>query len=279
LIGQQIPARCPVFAPYPHVKDVCMAQTPIFPDLEGASVFITGGRTGIGAALTEGFAAQGAQVAFVQRSEAHAFCDAVETRHGTRPLFLPCDITDTPSLQQAITQAAAAHGPVTILINNAANDARHLTEDVTEACWDQTLAINLKAYFFAIQGVIAGMRAAGGGAIINFSSISYMMGNAGYPVYTTANAGITGMTRSLAREFGPDNIRVNALAPGWVMTKKQREMWVTDDALAAHLDRQCLKRELLPQDIVPGALFLASNASAMMTGQLIAIDGGVVSTG
>lgn len=256
-----------------------MTQTPIFPDLKGVSVFITGGGSGIGAALTEGFVAQGAQVAFVQRSDASAFCDQIATRHGTRPLYLPCDITDITALQAAMAQAAAAHGPITVLVNNAANDARHLTQDVTEAAWDQTLAINLKAYFFAAQTVIAGMRAAGGGAIVNFSSISYMMGNAGYPVYTTANAGITGMTRSLAREFGPDNIRVNALAPGWVMTKKQREMWVTDDALAAHLDRQCLKRALIPQDIVPGALFLASSASAMITGQLIAIDGGVVTTG
>lgn len=256
-----------------------MTQTPRFPDLDGASVFITGGGAGIGAALTEGFVAQGARVAFVQRSDATAFCDAVETRHGTRPLFLPCDITDTPALQQAIAQAAAAHGPITILLNNAANDARHLTEEVTEAYWDQALAINLKAYFFATQAVIPGMRAAGGGAIVNFSSVSYLMGNIGYPVYTTANAGITGMTRSLAREFGPDNIRVNALAPGWVMTDKQREMWVTDDALATHLARQCLPRELLPQDIVPSALFLASSASAMMTGQLMAVDGGVVITG
>jgi len=254
-------------------------MTPIFPDLEGTSVFITGGGSGIGAALTEGFVAQGARVAFVQRSDASAFCDQLADRYGTRPLFVQGDITDIPALQGTIAQAAAAHGPISILVNNAANDARHLTEGVTEDTWDQTLAINLKAYFFAAQAVIAGMRAAGGGAIVNFSSISYMMGNVGYPVYTTANAGITGMTRSLAREFGPDNIRVNALAPGWVMTDKQREMWVTDDALAAHLDRQCLKRELTPQDIVPGALFLASSASAMMTGQLIAIDGGVVTTG
>jgi len=256
-----------------------MTQTPLFPDLNGASVFITGGGSGIGAALTEGFVAQGAQVAFVQRSDASTFCDQIADRHGARPLFLQCDITDITALQGAMAQAAAAHGPITVLVNNAANDARHLTQDVTEATWDQALAINLKAYFFAAQAVIAGMRAAGGGAIVNFSSISYMMGNAGYPVYTTANAGITGMTRSLAREFGPDNIRVNALAPGWVMTKKQRQLWVTDEALATHLARQCLPRELVAQDIVPSALFLASSASAMMTGQLMAVDGGVVTTG
>jgi len=250
-----------------------------FPDLNGASVFITGGGSGIGAALTEGFVAQGARVALVQRSDASAFCDQIETRHGARPLAEQCDITDTSALQGAIKRAQAAHGPVTILINNAANDARHSTQEVDDAYWDQTIAINLKAYFFAAQAVLAGMQAAGGGAIINFSSISYMMGNAGYPVYATANAGITGLTRSLAREFGPDNIRVNAIAPGWVMTDKQRDLWVTDDALAAHLDRQCLKDALVPEDIVAPVLFLASNASRMMTGQLVAVDGGAVMTG
>jgi len=124
-----------------------------------------------------------------------------------------------------------------------------------------------------------GMKAAGGGAIINFSSISYMMGNAGYPAYTTANGAITAMTRSLAREFGPDRIRVNALAPGWVLTQKQKDLWVTPDALEAHVARQCLKDTLEPADIVGGVLFLASNTSKMMTGQMLVIDGGVVTTG
>ncbi len=141
-----------------------MTKTPVFPDLSGASVFITGGGSGIGAALTEGFVAQGAQVAFVQRSDASAFCDGIEARHGVRPLYLPCDITDTQALKGAIARAGAAHRPVSVLVNNAANDARHLTEEVDEAYWDQTLAVNLKAYFFAAQAVIADMRAAGGGA-------------------------------------------------------------------------------------------------------------------
>jgi len=256
-----------------------MSETALFPDLAGASVFITGGGSGIGAALTEGFVAQGAKVAFVQRSDATMFCDGVAARHGTRPLFLQCDITDTAALRRTMADAAQAHGTITVLVNNAANDARHSTEVVDEAYWDRTMAINLKAYFFAAQAVVEGMREAGGGAIVNFSSISYMMGNAGYPLYTAANAGITGLTRSLAREFGPDHIRVNALAPGWVMTQKQRDMWVTPEALAAHLARQCLARALEPADIVAPALFLASKASAMMTGQLIAVDGGVVTTG
>jgi NAD(P)-dependent dehydrogenase (short-subunit alcohol dehydrogenase family) len=256
-----------------------VTQPPIFPDLKGTSVFITGGGSGIGAALTEAFVAQGARVGFVQRSDGRAFCDQIEGRHAARPLFVQGDITDTAALQRAIEQVGAAHGPITVLVNNAANDARHSTQEVDEAYWDQAMAINLKPYFFAAQAVIPGMRDAGGGAIINFSSISYMMGNAGYPAYTTANAGITGLTRSLAREFGGDRIRVNAVAPGWVMTDKQREMWVTPEALAAHLERQCLKDPLKPEDIAATVLFLASSASRMLTGQLIAVDGGVVTTG
>lgn len=250
-----------------------------FPDLHGASVFITGGGSGIGAALTDGFMAQGAKVAFVQRSDATAFVDEMAEKHGAAPLYMPCDITDIARLKACIAQAAEAHGPVTTLVNNAANDKRHTTEEVTEEFWDWSQAINLKAYFFACQAVVDGMRSAGGGSIINFSSISYMMGNASYPAYTTANSGINGMTRSLAREFGPDRIRVNALAPGWVLTQKQKDMWVTEEGLAAHLERQCLKDTLDPQDIVGGCLFLASNVSRMMTGQSLVIDGGVVVTG
>lgn len=256
-----------------------MTQTATFHDIAGQSVFITGGGAGIGAFITDGLMAQGARVAFVQRSDATGFADEMEAKHGVRPLFMQCDITDIPLLKQSLSQAAAAHGPVTVLVNNAANDKRHSTQEVDEEFWDWSQAVNLKAYFFACQAVIDGMRAAGGGSIINFTSISYMMGNAGYPAYTTANAGINGMTRSLAREFGPDKIRVNALAPGWVLTDKQKELWVTPEALEAHLERQCLKDALAPQDMVDAVLFLASKTSKMMTGQALVVDGGVVVTG
>ncbi|MCF6445805.1 SDR family NAD(P)-dependent oxidoreductase [Nereida sp. MMG025] len=250
-----------------------------FPDLKGASVYITGGGSGIGAALTDAFMAQGSHVAFIGRSDATDFCDAMEAKHGTRPLFMQGDITDTARLKATMDEAAAAHGPITTLVNNAANDKRHSTEEVTEDFWNWMIDINLKAYFFACKHAAPMMAQAGGGSIINFSSISYMMGNAGYPIYTTANAGINGMTRSLAREFGPDKIRVNALAPGWVLTQKQKDMWVTEEGLAAHLERQCLKDPLAPDDIAGGVLFLASDASKMMTGQALVIDGGVVVTG
>ena len=256
-----------------------MSQTATFHDLAGKSVFITGGGSGIGASLTEGFLKQGAKVAFVQRSDSTEFCDEMEKQHGNRPLFIPCDITDISALEAAIAKASGSHGTVQVLVNNAANDQRHKVGEVSEEFWDWSQAINLKAYFFACQAAAAGMKSAGGGAIINFSSISYMMGNSGYPSYTTANAGINGMSRSLARELGPEGIRVNGLAPGWVLTEKQMEKWATPDALAAHLERQCLKEHLVPQDVVDATLFLASDASRMMTGQMMVVDGGVVTTG
>jgi galactose dehydrogenase len=256
-----------------------MDDLPIYPDLKGQSVFITGGGSGIGAAITEAFLRQGAKVAFCQRSDASAFCDAMQAATGQRPLFLPCDITDMAALKATIAAAADAHGPISVLVNNAANDKRHTPLEVDEAFWDWSIAINLKAYFFAAQAVIPGMQAMGGGSIINFTSISYMMGNAGYVVYTTSNSGINGMTRTLAREYGPDHIRVNAIAPGWVLTQKQRDQWVTPEGLAAHMARQCIPDELVESDIVGGVLFLASRTSRMMTGQAMVIDGGVVVTG
>ena len=262
--------------PDPEADDVI---SPVFPDFDGASVFITGGGSGIGASLTEGFLRQGARVAFIGRSDATAFVARMEAETGRAPLFVQGDVTDITTLRAAMDRAAEAHGPVTRLVNNAANDQRHATLDVDEAFYDWSTAINMKAYFFACQHAIRGMKALGYGHILNFSSISYMMGNAGYAVYTSSNAAITGMTRSLAREFGPDGIRVNALAPGWVLTERQLEKWASPESLDAFLDRQCLKTHLQPADIVTPALFLCSDASRMMTGQLVAVDAGVVTTG
>ena len=251
-----------------------------FHDLKDKSIFITGGGSGIGAAITEGFMAQGAKVAFVQRSDGGDFCEQMAAKFGVSPLFLPCDITNIEKLKSCVDEAAKAHGGLDILVNNAANDQRHETLDVDEEFWDWSQAINLKAYFFACQAAIAKMKQNGaGGAIVNFSSISYLMGLSGYPSYATANAAIMGLTRSLAREFGPYKIRVNAIAPGWVMTQKQLDQWATPEALAEHMERQALKEHLVPQDVVDAVLFLASQTSRMMTGQLLAVDGGVVATG
>jgi len=255
-----------------------MAALPSFPDLKGQSVFITGGGSGIGAALTEGFLRQGARVAFCQRSDGGAFCDAMEKATGNRPLFLPCDISVTDQLQLTLSTAAKVNGPITVLVNNAANDRRHDTLTTDEALWDWSMAVNLRSYFFACQSVIPGMKAAGGGSIINFSSISFMMADAGYAAYITANAGIVGLTRTLAREFGPDRIRVNAIAPGWVLTDKQKELWVTPEGLARHLSRQCIPDPIQPEDVIGAVLFLASRSSRMMTSQTLILDGGYVSS-
>ncbi len=256
-----------------------MDELPIFPDLNGASVFITGGGSGIGAALTEGFLRQGARVTFCQRRDGSAFAGRMAQATGHRPRALMLDITDTAALKAALDETAAAQGPVAVLVNNAADDLRMRTLELSPEDWDRSQAVNLKAYFFACQAVLPGMIAAGGGAIVNFSSISYMMADVGYLPYMAANAGITGMTRSLAREFGSHRVRVNALAPGWVLTEKQKALWATPEAVAAFLKRQCIPESLSPGDIVGGCLFLASRTSRMMTGQCLVIDGGVVVTG
>ena len=246
-------------------------------DLADASVFITGGGNGIGAALTDGFLAQGAKVAFVGRSDANTFANEMGAKHGITPLFIQCDVTDTDALHAAMDKAVAAHGTLNVLVNNAANDMRYDAMQIDPATWDAQQAINLRAYFFACQKAAQIM--GGQGAIINYSSITYMMGLAGMVPYVTANAGIMGMTRALAREWGPKGVRVNAIAPGWVMTDKQEDLWATPQSKAAFLEKQCLKAFMKPGDMVGGTLFLASQASAMMTGQTIAIDAGVVGTG
>lgn len=256
-----------------------MSANVTFHDLAGQSVFITGGGSGIGAALTDGFLAQGAKVAFVQRSDASAFADEMAEKHGVKPLFLQCDITDVAALKGALGKAAEAHGEISVLVNNAANDARHSLDNYTVEDWDKAMNVNLRPHFFTAQAVAEGMKSAGGGSIINFSSVSYLMGNAGYPAYVASKSAITGLTRALARELGPDKIRVNALLPGWVLTDRQKDLWATPEGLAAHLERQCLKEHLVEDDIVDAVLFLASKSSRMMTGQAMVVDGGVVVTG
>ncbi len=256
-----------------------MEKTATFHDLVDAHVFITGGGSGIGAALTEGFLAQGARVSFVQRSDASGFAAEMGGKYGRAPMFIACDITDIGALQAAMRQAVDAHGAIRVLVNNAANDTRHTLAETTVEDWDRGQAVNLRPHFFTAQAAAAGMRELGGGSIVNFSSIAYMMGNAGFPGYAAAKAGITGLTRALARELGGDNIRVNALMPGWVLTERQRRLWATPEDLAAHLARQCLPRHLEPRDVVDATLFLASDASRMMTGQALVVDGGVVVTG
>lgn len=241
-----------------------------FDDLRGASVFVTGGGSGIGAALVRGLLAQGARVAFVDLARSESGLEGA--------LFLPCDVTDIASLHAAMEAAVTANGPLKALVNNAANDMRHVSADLTEAEWDAMQAINLKHYFFACQKA-QGLMPESGGSIINFSSTSYMIGSVGLAPYTAANAGIVGMSRSLAREWGGRRIRVNSIAPGWVMTEKQKARWVTPEAFAAHLERQCLKEAMQPEDLLGAVLFLASDLSRMVTGQCLVVDAGLVVTG
>lgn len=247
-----------------------------FHDLKGQSIFITGGGSGIGAALTEGFLSQGARVAFVGLSDASDFCDSMQAKYDNRPRFIHCDIRDVDALKGAIDEARRAHGPIDVLINNAARDTRHRLEEWGVEEWDDSIATNLRPQFFTAQQVAPDMRERGGGAIINLSSNSYLLGLAGYPAYVTAKAGIMGLTRALARELGPDAIRVNCLIPGWVMTERQKERWVNDKDLQECLDQQCLKETIAVEDMIGPCLFLASQASRMMTGQELIVDGGRV---
>ncbi|MGO4448167.1 SDR family NAD(P)-dependent oxidoreductase [Phyllobacterium sp. TAF24] len=253
-----------------------MMPSSIFPDLKNRSILITGGGSGIGAALTEGFVRQGSRVAFVDIADdaSHALVERLDKEYGNKPLYLNTDLRDIEALRAAVAKAIAAHGPVTVLVNNAAWDDRHDIDDVTVEYWDKNQSINLRPQFFTAQAVAPGMRQSGGGSIVNFTSTSFMINQGNFPSYTAAKAGIIGLTKGLAGRLGPENIRVNAIAPGWVITERQRELWVTDDSLKAHIDKQVLKEEIQPGDMVGPCLFLASDAARMLTAQTLIVDGG-----
>ena len=253
-----------------------MAYSAVFPDLKRKPVLITGGGSGIGAALTEGFALQGSQVAFIDIADApsEALCDRVESATGARPLYLKADLKDIDALRGAVAKAEAAHGAALVLINNAARDDRHALADVTPEYWDANQAINLKPHFFTAQAVAEGMKKAGTGSIINFTSTSFLINLGNMPSYTAAKAGIIGLTKGLAGALGPHGIRVNAIAPGWVITERQKELWVTEEGLAAHVAKQCIREVMQPDDIVGPCLFLASDAARMLTAQTMIVDGG-----
>ncbi|RCS25081.1 SDR family NAD(P)-dependent oxidoreductase [Phyllobacterium salinisoli] len=253
-----------------------MLPSTVFPDLKDRSVLITGGGSGIGASLTEGFIAQGARVAFIDiaAEPSKALADQLEQKYGNRPLYLETDLRDLDALRKAVATAEAENGAVTVLVNNAAWDDRHTVEDVTEEYWNLNHSINLRPQFFAIQAVLPGMKKAGGGSIINFTSISFMINQGDLPAYTAAKAGVIGLTKGLAGTLGPDKIRVNAIAPGWVMTERQKALWVTEESLKVHVGKQCLKEAVLPDDMVGPCLFLASDAARMLTAQTMIVDGG-----
>jgi NAD(P)-dependent dehydrogenase (short-subunit alcohol dehydrogenase family) len=254
-----------------------------YPSLQGRVVLITGGATGIGATLVEHFVAQGSRVGFIDlaadagRALAERLADAPGALEGvsaTPPVFVAADLTDIDALRAAIGQVRQAFGPVTVLLNNAANDTRHPVESVTSESWDRGIAVNLKHQFFCAQAVIDGMRESGGGSIVNFGSLSWMIKQGGMPIYTTSKSAIQGLTRSLARDFGPHKVRVNTLLPGWVMTDKQVRLWVNDQAREEIARGQCINEPLLPLHIASMALFLGADDSAMCTAQTFTVDGG-----
>ncbi|MBL0375472.1 SDR family oxidoreductase [Rhizobium sp. KVB221] len=249
-----------------------------YPSLAERSIFVTGGGSGIGESLVRHFALQGSRVAFVDVAEetSRALVEAVRSAGAAPPLFISCDVRDVAALASAISDACRLNGPVEVLCNNAGNDDRHKTENVDVSYWDDRIAVNLRHQFFAAQAVLPYMKTAGGGSIINFGSITWMVGDADCPAYVTAKAAIYGMTRALAREFGPHDIRVNCLVPGWVMTERQMRLWLTPASERQIEDRQCLRQRLQPSDIARMALFLAADDSRMCTSQQFIVDGGWV---
>ena len=247
-----------------------------YPSLRDKTVFVTGGGSGIGAAIVESFVHQGARVAFVDIDDdaSRALCDAMRAQHSAAPHFIRCDITDIPALQAAIDRVGRDLGDIGVLVNNAANDARHGWQDVTPAYWDERMAVNLRHMFFAIQSVAPQMKRLGGGSIVNFGSISWMVRMGGASGYTTAKAAVHGLTRGMARDLGKDNIRVNTVLPGWVMTERQKKLWL-DEAGEKLLDQeQCLTGRIEPVDVARLVLFLASDDARMCSAQEFTVDGG-----
>lgn len=247
-----------------------------YPDLAGRTVFVSGGGSGIGAAFVRAFAAQGCAVAFVDVADESS--RALAASLGARVRYWHCDVRDVAALRAVIAEAAAALGPITVLLNNAARDDRHEVADVTPEYWDENLAVNLRHHFFAAQAVAPGMAAAGGGAIISMGSVSWMRGRPHMVAYTTSKAAIMGLTRTLARSLGGSNIRVNAIVPGAIVTARQQALWFTPEQEREFLDQQCLKFRLSEEDVARTALFLASDEARAITGQSLVVDGGLAQT-
>ena len=247
-----------------------------YPSLAGRLVFITGGATGIGAALVEAFTKQNARVAFIdiQAQAADSLLARLSNQGFEPPWFRSVDVTKAEDLQRAIHDAAEELGPLQVLVNNAANDQRHAPQDLTPETWRQCMAINLDATFFAAQAAAAVMAPKRRGAIINFGSINALLGPPNMPGYVTAKAGIMGLTKSLAKDYGEHNLRVNAILPGWVATERQLQTWLTPETEREWMRQVALQSRLMPQDVANLALFLASDDSNMISGQSFVIDGG-----
>jgi D-xylose 1-dehydrogenase len=247
-----------------------------YPSLKNKNVFITGGATGIGAAMVEAFLIQGAKVAFVDLDEAGAvqLLDELKTRQLPTPTWQLCDVRQVDQLQKAIEDMVARQGDFSVLINNVARDDRHTLESVTPQYYDERIAVNQRAAFFAIQSIVPGMKRLGQGAIINFGSIGWQTKSSEYPCYAVAKSAVNGLTRGLAADLGPHRIRVNTISPGWVMTARQKQLWLTPEGEANIARNQCLPDRLQPSDVARMALFLASDDGAMCTAQEFTVDAG-----
>ncbi|HTH52617.1 MAG TPA: SDR family oxidoreductase [Edaphobacter sp.] len=250
----------------------------IYPSLEGRVVLVTGGASGIGEAIVEAFMRQHARVVFLDIDDdaAHRLIERIGGPKEQAPLYRHCDLTNVEKAQQTVGEILSLYPAIDVLINNAGNDTRHTMEEVTPSSWDQTMAVNLKQQFFMAQAVIPSMKKAGRGAILNMSSICWVIPSTGFPVYATAKAAIVGMTRTLAHTVGKDGIRVNSVMPGAVQTERQKKLWLTEEYKAEILARQALKRMILPEEVARLMLFLASDDGAAITSQSYVIDGGWV---
>jgi len=252
------------------------ATLAIFPSLRGRRVFITGGGTGIGAALVSAFAEQGAQVAFVDVAEAASreLVQQVQAAGHPAPWFRPCDVRDVAALQKVIADAEAAFGDFAVLVNNVASDDRHTLESVTPEYYDQRMSINERPAFFAIQALVPGMKRLGFGSVINFGSTGWQGKDGAYPCYAIAKSSVNGLTRGLAKPLGEHRIRINTVSPGWVMTERQVKLWFTADSEEVLKRNQCLPDKLQPGDVARMVLFLAADDGAMCTAQEFKVDAG-----
>jgi len=247
----------------------------IYPSLKGRTALVTGGASGIGEAIVTQLAAQGARVGFLDIDDKAAGSLVRKVRKKRQRIhFEHCDVTDIDALRAAIEAVRKALGPITILVNNAAHDERHRLEDVTPEYFDDRIAVNFRHQLFCMQAVMADMKKAKNGSILNMTSTSWMMGSRDLSIYAAAKAAVVGMTHVLARELGPFNIRVNAFAPGWIMTDRQLELWVTPAGDAERDAGQCLKRKLYPDDMARAVLFLVSDEACAATNQTFVFDGG-----
>jgi len=249
----------------------------IYPSLRGRAVVVTGGANGIGEQIVAHFAGQGSRVAFLDIQDDAAGRLVERLRDcAVPPLYFHCDVTDSAALAATISEIGDRFNTIDVLVNNAGNDTRHATEDVTPEYWDKCIATNLKQQFFATQAVIPTMKRAGRGSIINLSSISWLIPGTGLPVYIASKAGVVGLTRTLAHELGRHNIRVNAVLPGAVLTERQKRLWFTEEYKAEILHSQALKHLIIPEEVARLVLFLAADDSNAITSQSHIIDAGWV---